>query len=93
MYEFSERTIKVIIDQSKCEDCKTKACIKACSLYSRGILTVRNRIPALRTGTDATREGTECLACEEACRLNGFNMITIKAPIPRLEEYKRAHGG
>jgi hypothetical protein len=35
MLEFEERTIKVSIDDSKCADCKTKACIKACSLYSR----------------------------------------------------------
>jgi polyferredoxin len=93
VYEFDERTIKVVIDQSRCDDCMTKACVKACSLYSRGILTVRNRLPTLRTGTDAVREGTECLACEEACRLRGFNMIRIEAPIQGLNEYKRAHGG
>jgi len=87
-YEFNERTIKIIIDRSKCPECKTKACVKACSLYDRGILSIRGGVPSLREGADAMREGTECLACEEECRLRGLNVITIEAPIPGLEEYK-----
>ena len=87
-YEFSERTIKVIIDRTRCPECKTKACVKACSMYDRGILVLRGGAPALREGADPVREGTECLACEEDCRLRGFNVITIEAPIPGLEEYR-----
>jgi len=92
-YEFKERTIKVIIDQSQCVSCRTKACVKACSLYSRGILMIQNSIPVLREGTDASREGTECLACEEECRLRGFNVIRIEALIQGLDDYTRTHGG
>lgn len=87
-YEFNERTIRVTIDRSRCGDCRAKACVKACSLYDRGILTVRGGMPALRDGADPQREGTECLACEEECRLRGFNAITIEAPIPGLDEYR-----
>lgn len=87
-YEFNERTIKVIIDRSRCAECRTKACVKACSLYDRGILVLRGGMPALREGANPIREGTECLACEEECRLRGFNVITIEAPIPGLQEYR-----
>ena len=88
-YEFGERTLRVVIDRSRCAECRSKACVKACSLYDRGILVVRGGIPVLREGVDPEREGTECLACEEECRLRGFNVIAIEAPIPGLEEYRR----
>jgi len=91
-YEFNERTIKIIIDRRRCSECRTKACVKACSLYDRGILMIREGVPVLREGADAEREGTECLACEEECRLRGFNALKIEAPIAGLEEYKKAHG-
>jgi len=87
-YEFEERTVKVVIDRSRCAECRSKACVKACSLYDRGILTIRGGMPALREGADPRREGTECLACEEECRLRGFDVITIEVPIPGLEEYR-----
>ena len=88
VYEFNERTIKIIIDRSRCNECKTKACVKACSLYDRGIIMIQGGIPVLRQGVDTEREGTECLACEEECRLRGLDAIRIDAPIPLLEEYK-----
>ena len=43
--EFSERTIKVIIDEEKCEGCKTHACVDACKTYSRGILILKDGKP------------------------------------------------
>lgn len=92
-YEFNERTIKVVIDRSRCKECRSKACVKACSLYARGILMIRGGLPVLREGVDAERAGTECLACEEECRLRGFGVINIEAPIPGLEQYKEAMGG
>lgn len=91
-YEFCERTIKIIIDRSRCLECRSKACVKACSLYDRGILMIRGGLPILREGANAEREGTECLACEEECRLRGFNAIKIEASISGLEEYRKAHG-
>lgn len=92
-YKFNERTISVVIDRSRCLECRTKACVKACSLYDRGILMIRGGMPVLREGVDAERAGTECLACEEECRLRGFGVIKIETPIPRLEQYKEAIGG
>ena len=45
--EFSERTIKVIIDDAKCEGCTTHACVEACKTYSRGILVLKDGKPAV----------------------------------------------
>ena len=60
--EFNERTIKVIIDEEKCEGCKTHACVDACKTYSRGILILKDGKPAVEgTPEDLARKGTECL--------------------------------
>lgn len=91
MLEFEERTIKVIIDDSKCSDCKTKACIKACSLYDRGILKLKGGKPAILTSPDdVKRRGTECLGCEFECWFRGLSAIKIEVPMPELEEYKKS---
>ena len=86
-YEFEEQAIKVIIDQGRCEECATKACVKGCELYNRGMLVIKNGLPTLKEGVDSKRMGTECLACEEECRLRGFNSIRIGAPIDGLSEW------
>ena len=88
MLEFEERTIKVMIDDSKCLDCETKICIDACSLYARGLLKLKDGKPALESPEEVKRLGTECLACEFECRLRGLGAITIEAPMPLLDEYK-----
>ncbi len=91
--EFEERTIKVIIDEAKCEGCKTYACVSACKLYSREVLVLKNG--KLTTAGDAEfikRVGTECLACEYQCRMRGNGAITILAPTPGLDDYRRKHG-
>lgn len=91
MLEFKERTITVTIDDSKCPDCQTKACIKACSLYNRGILRLRSGKPTLLMSPDEVkRRGTECLACEYECWIRGLNAITIDIPMPELDEFKRS---
>lgn len=93
MLEFEERTIKISIDDSKCPECKTKACIKACSLYSRGILRLRGGKPTLLGSVDdAMRRGTECLGCEFECWFRGLNAIKIEIPMPELDEYKKTLG-
>ena len=92
-YSFSERTLKVTIERSNCPKCRSKACVKGCSLYDRGILVLRGGIPTLREGANPEREGTECLACEEECRLRGFGSLTIEAPIQGLDEYRKAARG
>lgn len=93
MLEFYERTIKVIIDDDKCSDCETFACIKACSLYDRGILKVKGGKPAiLMSEEEVKRTGTECLACEFACLIEGRGAIKIEVPIPGLDEYRARWG-
>ena len=91
--EFEERTIKVIIDTSKCPDCKSKACIEACKVYSRGILQLENGIPSVShlSPEEIDRKGTECLACEYQCWQNGNSAIRIKVPIKGLNEYRAKH--
>jgi hypothetical protein len=90
---FEERTIKVTIDESKCVGCKTHACAAGCKLFDRGILVIKDGKPALGGDDEfAKRVGTECLACEYECWFRGNKAITIEAPIPGLDEYKKKHG-
>ncbi|MCX5825958.1 MAG: hypothetical protein NTY86_21410 [Deltaproteobacteria bacterium] len=88
--EFQEQTIKVIIDESKCAECKSKACIAACKTYARGLLVLKDGVPAVEG--DTKRLGTECLACEYECWFRGKGAIKIEAPTPGLEEYRKKHG-
>jgi hypothetical protein len=91
--EFEERTIKVIIEDSKCLSCKTHACIEACKKFARGILVLKDGKPVL--GGDAQfgkQRGTECLACEYECYFRGNKAITIEAPIPGLNEFRKKYG-
>jgi hypothetical protein len=90
---FEERTIKVIIDEEKCLGCKTHACVQACKTYDRGILVIKDGKPALGGDAEfAKLRGTECLACEYECWFRGNGAITIEAPIPGLDEYRKKHG-
>lgn len=87
--EFEERTIKVIIDTTKCPDCVSKACIDACNLYNRGILQLSDGRPSMSylSPDEVRRKGTECLACEYECWQRGNNAIRIEIPIKGLDEY------
>ena len=91
--EFSERTIKIIIDETKCQGCATHACVAACKTFSRGILVLKDGKPAVVDSCeDLERKGTECLACEYECWFRGNSAITIEAPIQGLDEYQAKHG-
>jgi hypothetical protein len=91
MTEFQEQTIKVKVDESKCKDCASKACIAACKTYARGMLVLKdNTFPAAEG--DSKRLGTECLACEYECWLRGNKAIRIEAPTPGLDEYRKKLG-
>ena len=93
LYSFDERTIRVVIDHSKCSTCHTKACVKGCSLYDRGILRLRGGLPVLlMDAEEAKRTGTECLACEYECWFRGLNAVKIEVPISGLEDYRRKLG-
>ena len=90
---FEERTIKITIDEKKCLGCKTHVCAQACKTYDRGILVIKDGKPALGGDAEfAKRVGTECLACEYECWFRGTKAITIDAPIPGLDEYKKKYG-
>ncbi|MFO8088580.1 MAG: hypothetical protein R6U13_01975 [Desulfatiglandaceae bacterium] len=93
MLEFNERTIKVIIDDSKCESCESKACIDACKTYSRGILVLKDGKPTVEgSPEELARKGTECLACEYECWFRGKSAITIEVPIEGLDAYRKKYG-
>ena len=91
MHEFNEQTIKLSVDESKCQDCKSKACIAACKTYARGMLVLKDGIYPMVEG-DPRRLGTECLACEYECWFRGNGGMFVSAPTPGLEEYRRKHG-
>jgi hypothetical protein len=92
--EFSERTIKVIIDDEKCKGCTTHVCAEACKTHSRGILvlTDEGKPGVVDSPEELARKGTECLACEYECWFRGNKAITIEAPIEGLDEYRKKHG-
>lgn len=91
--EFSERTIKIKIDETKCEGCETYACVEACKTYARGILILKDGKPAVEgTAEELDRSGTECLACEFACTFKGNSALTIEAPIQGLADYREKNG-
>ena len=87
--EFEERTIKVIIDTTRCPDCDSKACVEVCQIYARGILRLSDGHPSISHlgPQEVERTGTECLACEYACWQRGNNAIRIEVPIEGLDGY------
>ncbi len=90
---FEERTIKVIIDEEKCLGCKTHVCAQACKTYDRSLLVIKDGKPALSGDAEyAKRVGTECLACEYECWFRGNKAITIEAPTPGLDAYRKKYG-
>lgn len=91
--EFSERTIKIKIDETKCEGCESHACVEACKTYARGILILKDGKPTVEgTPDELERKGTECLACEFACTFKGNSALTIEVPIQGLAEYRAKNG-
>jgi dissimilatory sulfite reductase (desulfoviridin) alpha/beta subunit len=91
--EFEERTIKVIIDEEKCKECRAHVCVDACKKFSRGILELIDGKPGVSLDAEELkRRGTECLACEFACHFRGNKAIRIEAPIPGLDDYRKKHG-
>lgn len=91
--EFEERTIKIVIDTTKCPSCESKACVEACKVCSRGILQLVDGIPSVShlSAAELQRMGTECLACEFQCQQNGEDAIRIDIPIKGLDEYVAKH--
>lgn len=91
--EFKERTIKIVIDESKCDGCTSHACVDACKTFSRGILVLKDNRPCVEdSAEELARKGTECLACEYACHFRGNGAIRIEAPVKGLDAYRQKHG-
>lgn len=93
--EFETRTGKIIIDDSKCPDCTSFACVKACSLYNGALyrINLKEHKPELTYNmADLKRLCTECLACEQECSLRGLNAIIIMLPMPESEKFKKSEG-
>lgn len=91
MMEFFEKSCKITIDTSRCDQCETKACVAACKKYARGLLALDEQgraTVAHHTPEEVIRLGTECLACEFACKFDGKDAIRIDVPIAGLDEYK-----
>lgn len=83
---FSGGTIK--FDLEKCEDCKSKACVKFCESPNMGdVLMLSDGLPSLKKNADEVKKGacTECLGCELECILHGNNAITITLPVKNLD--------
>jgi ferredoxin len=86
VYEFQIRTGKILIDHHLCESCTTYDCVKACSLYGRNILRLRNKKPVtILPQEEIVRRDNECLACEIHCP---FEAIKIILPFEELDRLK-----
>ena len=93
MYCFETRTGQICFDHSKCDGCKTHACVGACQRFGADILKLEGGLPVLSVAPDvARRRDTECLGCEAECLLRGQQAITISLPIPGLQEFRSRHG-
>ena len=88
-YEFKIRTGKVRINHSICEECDSYECAKACSLYGRNILRIKNGKPiTFLPPEEVKRRDNECLACEFHCP---YGAITIELPFPELERFREVN--
>jgi NAD-dependent dihydropyrimidine dehydrogenase PreA subunit len=90
-YEFSFATGKVTIDREKCKDCRSYACVKACSLFGRSILRVEGGKPVL-ISEDANKRCIEDLGCELYCHTYGNKGLNITLDMLGLEEYRQKIG-
>jgi len=85
IYEFEIRTGKIRIDRTACENCREYECAKACSLYGRNIIRIKDGKPTTFMSPDEIkRRDNECLACEFHCP---YGAISIELQFPELEKY------
>jgi len=90
--EFESRTGKVTVDDRKCPECGTYACVKACSLYGTTLyrINLKAKKPEfIYCKEDLKRLCSECLGCEQECYLRGLKAIAIDLPMPELEQFRR----
>ena len=87
VYEFPFATGKVAIDYEKCRNCKSYACVKACSLFGRAILRIEDGKPVL-ISEDANKRCIEDLSCELYCQAYGNKGLSIFLDMFGLDEYR-----
>ena len=89
--EFETRKTKITIDYSRClpaventsdPACKF-ACVKACRLYGRNILKIKDNRPvlAVKDPEEIKRLDNECISCEYNCKRYGAGCISIEIPL------------
>lgn len=88
-YGFAIPTGRLTIDHALCAACVSKGCVGACSA---GILKLEEGRPVLAVAAEEARKGkcTECLACEIHCRYHELAALSIRLPIPGLDEYRKS---
>lgn len=91
IYEFPFATGKVIIDHTRCRECRSYACVKACSLFGRAILRIEDGKPQL-ISEDAHQRCIEDLGCELYCQDYGNKGLNIVLDMFGLEEYRSKIG-
>jgi len=89
LYNFVSRTGKITINHESCKNCKTFACVKACSFFGINLLRIRTGIPVLTvTPQEAERRCVEDLSCELYCQKYGNKGLYITLNMFGLEEYR-----
>jgi hypothetical protein len=87
VYEFQFTTGKIEIDYDKCRECKSYACVKACSLFGRSILRIDDNKPVL-VSPDSGKQCVEDLSCEIYCQKYGNKGLKITLDMFGLDEYR-----
>jgi len=83
--EIQMRTGRIVIDLKKCEKCESYECVKACSLYGRSILRIKNGKPVtFLSDEECRRKDNECLACEIHCP---YGAVKAVLDFPELESF------
>ncbi|MFC1957175.1 hypothetical protein ACFLVY_02655, partial [Chloroflexota bacterium] len=75
------------IDYEKCSECKSYACVKACSLFGRAILRIENGKPVLMS-EDANNRCIEDLSCDLYCQAYGNKGLIIWLDMFGLKAYR-----
>ncbi len=79
MYVIITRTLKIEIDHDKCKVCESYECVKACSIYGRNILRIKNGLPVtFLPPEDVKKRDNECLACEIYCPYNAVRISELE---------------
>ncbi len=85
--ELPFRTGRITIHTDCCRNCKSFACVKACSLFGTNILRIEDGMPsAIPPIEEIPRRCNECLACEHYCHEYGNGGLDIALPIDGLDE-------